>query len=54
MFRLGGPAAPPQVDPKEEINKANVAVAVNFGVFLAFVGLLRVAPKVLDNLGFEI
>ena len=30
-----------KVDPKEEINKANVAVAVNFGVFLAFVGLLR-------------
>jgi hypothetical protein len=54
MFRLGGPAAPPQVDPKEEINKANIAVLGNFGVFLAVIGLIRVAPKILDNLGFEI
>jgi len=54
MFRLGGPAAPPQVDPQEEINKANVALAVNFTVYLVVVGLIRVAPKVLDNLGFEV
>jgi len=54
MFRLGGPAAPPQVDPKEEQNKANMAIAGNFGVFLAVVGLIRIAPKILDNLGFEI
>jgi hypothetical protein len=54
MFRLGGPAAPPQVDPNEEVHKANVAIIVNFGVWIAAVGLIRIAPKILDNLGFEV
>jgi len=54
MIRLGGPAAPPKVDPAEEASKANQAVIGNFITFGVIVGLLRISPVILEQLGFEV
>jgi len=53
MFRAGGPA-PPQVDPKEEQEKANQAVIGSFITFGLLVGLIRVSPRILEQLGVDI
>jgi len=51
MIRLGGPA-PPKVDPNEEAKKATEAVIGNFILFGIIVGSIRVAPRLLDQLGW--
>jgi len=53
MIRLGGPG-PPQVDPKEEQKKANEAVLGNVIIFGIVVGLIKISPRILETLGFEV
>lgn len=53
MIRLGGPA-PPKVDPAEENAKAAAAVYGNVFLFGVLVGLIRVSPLLLEQLGLDI